>query len=113
MPNPVKPSLSQNEVGVLSSSFASSSLDLKEATSSGLILQICLIIALSLRCKFIFVSGQVSMAWSMALRTQELYTWQGSCSPVFGAEIWPHSQCQKVCFFPDSQGPSKGETWEK
>ena len=49
-------------------SFASSSLDLTLATSSGLILQICLIMALSLRCKrcrFILVSGQVSLAWSM------------------------------------------------
>ena len=34
-----------------SSSFASISLDLTVATSSGLILQICLIMALSLRCK--------------------------------------------------------------
>ena len=52
-------------------SFASSSLDLTLATSSGLILQICLIMALSLRCKrcrFDLVSGQVSLAWSMALR---------------------------------------------
>ena len=59
-------------------SFASSSLDLTLATSSGLILQICLIMALSLRCKrcrFVLVSGQVSLAWSMVLRTQELYTW--------------------------------------
>ena len=59
-------------------SFASSSLDLTLATSSGLILQICLIMALSLRCKrcrFVLVSGQVSLAWNMALRTQELYTW--------------------------------------
>ena len=61
-----------------SSSFANNSLDLTVATSSGLILQICLIIALSLRCKrcrFVLVCGQVSLAWSMALRTQELYTW--------------------------------------
>ena len=61
-----------------SSSFASNSLDLTVATSSGLILQICLIMALSLRCKrcrFVLVSGQVSLAWSMALCTQELYTW--------------------------------------
>ena len=59
-------------------SFASSSLDLTLATSSGLILQICLIMALSLRfkrCRFVLVSGQVSLAWSMALGTQELYTW--------------------------------------
>ena len=61
-----------------SSSFASNSLDLTVATSSGLILQICQIMALSLRCKrsrFFLVSGQVSLAWSMGLRTQELYTW--------------------------------------
>ena len=61
-----------------SSSFASNSLDLTVATSSGLMLQICLIKALSLRCKrsrFILVSGQVSLAWSIVLRTQELYTW--------------------------------------
>ena len=58
-----------------SSSFASNSLDLTVATSSGLILQICLIMALSLCCRFILVSGQVSLAWSMALCTQELYTW--------------------------------------
>ena len=60
-----------------SSSFASNSLDLTVATASGLILQICLIMALSLHCKryrFVLVSGQVSLAWSMALRTQELYT---------------------------------------
>ena len=40
--------------------------------------QICLIIALSFRCRrwrFGFVNGQVSLAWSIALRTQELYTW--------------------------------------
>ena len=48
-----------------SSSFASNSLDLTLATSSGLILQICLIMALSLRCKrcrFFLVSGQVWLA---------------------------------------------------
>ena len=28
---------------------------------------------------------------------------QGSQSPDFGAEIRPHSQCQKVCFFPNSR----------
>ena len=70
--------LSQKEVEPSSSSFASSALDLTLATSSGLILQICLIMALSLcckRCRFILVSGQVSLAWSVGLRTQELYTW--------------------------------------
>ena len=63
-----------------SSSFASNSFYLTVAMSSGLILQICLIMALSLRCKhcrFVLVSGQVSLAWSMALRTQELYIWPG------------------------------------
>ena len=46
--------------------------------SCGLTLQICLIIALSFRCRrwrFGFVNGQVSLAWSIALCTQELYTW--------------------------------------
>ena len=61
-----------------SSSFASNWLDLTVASSFCLMLQICLSMALSLgckRCRFILVSGQVSLAWSMALRTQELYTW--------------------------------------
>ena len=61
-----------------SSSYASSSLDLTMATSSGLILQTCLIMALSLpckRCRLLLVSGKVSLARSMVLRTQELYTW--------------------------------------
>ena len=40
-------------------------------------LQTCLIIALSFRCRrwrFGFVTGQVLLAWSIVLRTQELYT---------------------------------------
>ena len=44
--------------------------------SCGLTLQICLIIALSFRCRcwrFGFVSGQISLACSIALCTQELY----------------------------------------
>ena len=59
-------------------SHTSSSLYLVVTMSCGLTLQICLIIALSFRCRcwrFGFVSGQVSLAWSIALRTQELYTW--------------------------------------
>ena len=59
-------------------SRTSSTLDLVPTTSCGLTLQICLIIALSFRCRlwrFVFVSGQVSLAWSIVLRTQELYTW--------------------------------------
>ena len=55
----------------------SSSLDLVVTMSCSLTLQICLIIALSFRCRcwrFGFVNGQVSLALSTALRTQELYT---------------------------------------
>ena len=58
-------------------SRTSSSLDLVVTMSCGLTLQICLIIALSFHCRrwrFGFVNGQVSLAWSIALRTQELYT---------------------------------------
>ena len=51
-------------------SRTSSSLDLVVTMSCGLTLQICLI----RRWRFGFVSGQVSLAWSIALRTQELYT---------------------------------------
>ena len=57
-------------------SRASSSLDLV-TMSCGLTLQICLIIALSFHCRrwrFGFVNGQVSLAWSIALCTQELHT---------------------------------------
>ena len=59
-------------------SRTSSSLDLVVTVSCSLTLQICLIIALSFCCRhwrFGFVNGQVSLAWSIALRTQELYTW--------------------------------------
>ena len=58
-------------------SRASSSVDLMVEVSCGLTLQICLIIALSFRCRrwrLGFVNGQVSLAWSIALRTHELYT---------------------------------------
>ena len=58
-------------------SRASSSVDLMLAVSCGLTLQICLIIALSFRCRrwrLGFVNGQVSLTWSIALRTQKLYT---------------------------------------
>ena len=58
-------------------SRASSLLDLMVTMSCGLTLQICLIIALSFSCRrwrFSFVNGQVTLAWSIALRTQELYT---------------------------------------
>ena len=58
-------------------SCASSSVDLMVAVSCGLTLQICLIIALSFRCRRKrqdFVTGQVSLAWSIALLTHKLYT---------------------------------------
>ena len=58
-------------------SCTSSSMDLMVTMSCGLTLQICLIIAPSFRCRrwrFGFVNGQVSLAWSIALHTQELYT---------------------------------------
>ena len=59
-------------------SRASSSLDLVVTVSCCLTLQICLIIALSFCCRrwrFGFVNGQVSLAWSIAHHSQELYTW--------------------------------------
>ena len=59
-------------------SRASSSLDLVVTMSCGLTLQICLIIALLFCCRHWrvgFVNGQVSLAWSIVLCTQELYTW--------------------------------------
>ena len=59
-------------------SHTSSSLDIVVTMSCGLTMQICLIIALSFPCRcwrFGFVNVQVSLAWSVALRTQELYTW--------------------------------------
>ena len=74
---PAEPSLSQYEVQVFNPSRASSSMDLMVAVSCGLTLQICLIIALSFgyrRWRQGFVTGQVSLAWSIALRTHMLYT---------------------------------------
>ena len=56
---------------------AGSSVDLMIAVFCGLTLQICLIIAQSFRCRRWrqgFVTGQVSLAWSIVLRTHELYT---------------------------------------
>ena len=57
-------------------SCASSSVDMIVAVSCGLTLQICLIIALSFRCrckKQDFVTCQVSLRWIIALRTHKLY----------------------------------------
>ena len=79
---PAEPSLFQYEVQVFNAepmpSHASSSVDLIVAVSCGLTLQICLIIALSFRCRCWrqgLVTGQVSLAWSIAFHTHELYTW--------------------------------------
>ena len=58
-------------------SCTSSSLDLVVTMSCSLTLQICLIIALSFRCRHLrygFVNGQVLLTWSSVLCTQELYT---------------------------------------
>ena len=73
---PVEPSLFQYVQSSMPSR-ASSSVDLMVAVSCGLTLQICLIIALSFRCRRKrqdFVTDQVSLAWSIALCTHELYT---------------------------------------
>ena len=42
--------------------------------------------------------------WMMPmLHVTRVVSQQGSRSPKFGAEIRPHSQSQKVCFFPNSR----------
>ena len=67
---PAEPSLFQYEVQVFNA-------DLMVAVSCGLTLQIYLIIALSFRCRRWrqgFVTGQVSLAWSIVLLTHKLYT---------------------------------------
>ena len=69
----------------------SSSLDLVVTISCGLTLQICLIIVLSFCCRcwrFGFVNGQVSLAWSIALGTQELYTQPRFKREVVWRENW-------------------------
>ena len=76
-PSPYHPSLLSFRMKSRSSmpSRASSSLDLVVTMSWGLTLQIYLIIALLFCCRcwrFGFVNGQVSLAWSIALRTKEL-----------------------------------------
>ena len=96
---PPRPLLSRSSMP----SCASSSLDLMMTVSCSLTLQICLIIALSLSCRrwrLGFISGQVSLALSIVLRTQELYTWPsvlkvrwqeertGSSSRRFSHMLW-------------------------
>ena len=78
-------------------SRASSSLDLMVTMSCVLMLQICLIIALSFRCRcwrFGFVNGIVSLTWSIALRTQELYT-----RPRVLKEMWCEERTGSSSFF--------------
>ena len=72
-------------------SSISSSMDLMVAVSCGLTLQICLIIALSFRCRRWrqgFVTGQVSLAWSIALCTHVLYTRPRLERKVAGRQNW-------------------------
>ena len=74
---PAEPSLFQYEIRSSIPSRASSSMYLMVAVSCGLTLQTCLIIALSFRCRCWrqgFVTGHVSLAWSIALGTHVLYT---------------------------------------
>ena len=78
-------------------SLLSGSVDLMVAVSCGFTLQICLIIALSFSCRrwrLGFVNGQVSLAWSIAHRTQELYTRPRVLKKeVAGRENLYHSCC--------------------
>ena len=62
MSKPEKPSFFQSEVMAL----LVASLTLLWPHPPGLILRTCLIMALSLRCRFALVNGQVSLAWSSA-----------------------------------------------
>ena len=77
---------------VSSTSFTSSSLDLTGTTSSGLILQICLIMSISLRCKrckFVLVSGQDETGMEhSALHTSAVYMATSLVREVVGCENW-------------------------
>ena len=61
----VKPSLSQNQVKVLEQVLARMSIDLSLATSSDLILQTCLIMALAAIEGFVDI--HILLPWSMSL----------------------------------------------
>ena len=50
-----------------------------------------------------FQCNRVLCSWSAVGKFSEFDRVQGSRSPKFGAEIRPHSQSQKVCFFPNSR----------
>ena len=88
-----------------SSSFASNLLDLTMATSSGLILQICLIMALSLRCKscmFVLVSGQVSRnhLFNFGRRHHE----EQFCEIILNLDQWSRRRCILKIFLIWSSG---------
>ena len=71
-------------------SHTNSSLDLVVTMSCGLTLQICLIIALSFRCRrwrFGFVSGQVWLAWSIALHGGHLGFTIGMILAIFDLQV--------------------------
>ena len=94
-------------------SRTSSSLDLVVTMSCGLTLQSCLITALSFCCRpwtCGFVNGKVSLAWSIALCTQELYMqqrvlkerWQGERT---GSSSLNFFQVVCVCVVVESSQP--------
>ena len=77
---PPRPMLSINLYvkGCLDCTIGAFHMSIPLESSLLLTLQICLIITLSFHCRhwrFGFVNRQVSLAWSIVLRTQELYTW--------------------------------------
>ena len=84
---PAEPSLLQNKVQILIAKPR------KKLTGPGgdNVLRLDSVIALSFHCrrwKFGFVNGQVSLAWSIALRTQELYTQSRVLKEMAGREKW-------------------------
>ena len=99
-------------------SCASSSLDLVVTLSCSLSLQICLIIALSFRCRcwrFGFVSCQVSLALSIELLTQELYTWPHALKERWQKErtrssSWNFFQAVFICVVVESSQPLAAES---
>ena len=80
----VKPSLSKNEVNVLKLKFFKylAWSYTVVATNSGLIMQICLIMALSLRCRFILVNDNVWVG--MVLHARAVHLVKGG----WGCENW-------------------------
>ena len=48
-----------------------------------------------------FPAWQIRLKWQIMVNITFLPQNQGSQTPDFGAEIRPHSQCQKECFFPN------------